>query len=57
MRIMPMTTASAIGKAPPDRLVPAPRGITRTPSRWQNAKTAASCSVLSGNATARGGWR
>ncbi len=31
IRIMPTTTASAIGNAPPDRLVPAPRGMTRTP--------------------------
>ena len=31
IRISPTTTASAIGSAPPDSDVPAPRGTTRTP--------------------------
>ena len=35
IRISPITTASSIGSAPPDSEVPAPRGTTRTPSRWQ----------------------
>ena len=57
IRISPTTTASAIGSAPPDSDVPAPRGTTRTPSAWQNRMTAATCSVVSGSTTASGGWR
>ncbi len=57
MRIMPSTTASASGVAPPARLVPAPRGTTRTPMRWHSRSTAATCSVVSGSATASGTCR
>ena len=55
MRIMPTTTASARGSAPPESEVPAPRGMTRTPSRWQRRRMAATCSVVSGSTTASGG--
>ena len=37
IRISPTTTASAIGSAPPDSDVPAPRGTTRTPSGMAEA--------------------
>ena len=37
IRISPTTTASAIGSAPPDSDVPAPRGTTRTPLRVAEA--------------------
>ena len=57
MRIIPITTASASGSAPPESDVPAPRGITRMPSAWQKRSTAATSSVLRGSTTAIGGWR
>ena len=40
-----MTTASSCGMAPPASDVPAPRGTTFTPSRAQQARTAATSSV------------
>jgi len=57
MRATPRTTESAVGSAPPDSEVPAPRGITGTPSAEQTRSAAATSPVDRGNTTARGGHR
>ncbi len=51
------TTPSAIGIAPPERPVPAPRGTILMPRRWQVLSTAITSASVSGNTTARGNWR
>ena len=56
-RIVPMMTLSAVGSAPPASEVPAPRGTTLTPSRWQTPIAAATSAVERGSATASGGQR
>jgi len=56
MRATPRITLSAVGSAPPARLVPAPRGTTGTPISWQSARTRlTSSSVEPGSTTASGG--
>ena len=49
-----IVTPSALGMAPPDRPVPAPRATTGTPSAWQVRSTAATCASVSGRATTSG---
>ena len=48
MRASEMTTPPAIGVAPPERPVPAPRATNGTPSRWQARTTACTSSVEAG---------
>ncbi len=48
------TTPSAIGNAPPDRLVPAPRGTIGTSMRRQICTIRCTCDSVSGSATASG---
>jgi hypothetical protein len=50
-------TPTALGIAPPESPVPAPRATTGTPSAWQVLSTAATCASVSGSATASGRWR
>lgn len=55
MRATPRITQSAVGSAPPARLVPEPRGTTAgTPSSWHRRSTAATSAVERGNTAARG---
>ena len=56
-RIVPITTQSAVGSAPPASEVPAPRGTTGTPRRWQTRIAAATSSVDRGRTTASGAQR
>jgi hypothetical protein len=49
-----MTTPSAIGSAPPDRPVPAPRGTIGTFSSRQMFRIFSTCSSLSGRVTTIG---
>ncbi len=57
MRAVPTTTPSAVGSAPPESPVPAPRGTTGTPSPWSTRTTPASSSVVAGSTTALGATR
>src|SRR5471030_214407 len=57
MRAVDSTTPSAIGVAPPDRPVPAPRGTTATASSRQMLRMATTCASLSGSVTIIGSWR
>ena len=50
----PTTTASGCGMAPPQSDVPAPRGITLTPSRCRKRMTSDTSSVERGSTTASG---
>jgi hypothetical protein len=51
------TTPSAMGMAPPDRPVPAPRGTICTCSAWQAFMMAMTCASFSGSTTTMGNWR
>ena len=54
MRASEMTTPPAIGVAPPESPVPAPRATNGTPSRWHARTTACTCAVEDGSATSSG---
>ena len=55
--MVPITTLSAVGSAPPASDVPAPRGITGTRIRWQTRMASATSSVVRGSTTAKGAQR
>ena len=55
MRSTESTKPPKTGKAPPERPVPAPRGVTGKYSSWAKRRTAATSAVLPGNTTAAGG--
>lgn len=56
-RAVDSTTPSAIGIAPPDRPVPAPRGTMGTFSSRHTFSTATICASVSGSTTIIGSWR
>ena len=57
MRAVATTTPRRAGTAPPLSPVPAPRGVTGTPSALQARTTPRTCSAFAGKTTASGSAR
>ena len=57
MRARPSRMQSAVGRAPPQSEVPAPRGTTGALNSAATRSTAATSSALRGRVTMSGGWR
>ena len=54
MRARPITIPSAIGTAPPESPVPAPRATNGMPRSWHTRTAACTCAVVRGSTTACG---